>query len=53
MSLGGKPYLSYQLYFTDDQLHKAYPNIQRFFALKRKYDPNLLFMNRFYEKYSK
>ncbi|MBI2326946.1 FAD-binding oxidoreductase [Candidatus Curtissbacteria bacterium] len=53
ISLGGKPYLPYQLYFTDEQLQKAYPNINQFFALKTQYDPNLLFMSSLYEKYSK
>ncbi len=53
ISLNGKPYLPYQLYFTNEQLQKAYPNIDQFFAHKKKYDPNLVFMNSLYEKYSK
>lgn len=53
ISLGGKPYLPYQLYFTKDQLHQAYPNIDEFFASKKKYDPKLIFMNKMYEKYGK
>lgn len=53
ISLGGKPYLPYQLYFGEEQLQKAYPNIQDFFEQKRRYDPNLLFMNNFYAKYTK
>lgn len=52
ISLGGKPYLPYQLYFTEEQLHKAYPNLDQFFSNKRKYDPSLTFMNSFYEKYA-
>lgn len=53
ISLDGKPYLPYQLYFTNEQLHKAYPNIDQFFADKKKLDPKLTFMNNFYEKYAK
>lgn len=52
ISLSGKPYLPYQLYFTEEQLHKAYPNLDQFFSNKRKYDPNLILMNSFYAKYS-
>jgi FAD/FMN-containing dehydrogenase len=48
----GTFFLPYQLYYTSEQLHKAYPNIDEFFALKRKYDPSLLFMNNFYAKYA-
>jgi len=36
---------------TDEQFHLAYPQARRFFALKRKYDPEALFQNRFYLKY--
>jgi FAD/FMN-containing dehydrogenase len=53
INLGGKPYLPYQLYFSDEQLRKAYPNIDQFFAQKTKYDPNSIFMNNFYSKYAK
>ena len=48
----GTFFLPYQLYFTKEQLQKAYPNIDAFFALKKKYDPTLLFMNSFYAKYA-
>ena len=53
INLRGKPYLPYQLHFTNSQLKKAYPNMQEFFSLKKKYDSDLLFMNSFYDKYSK
>ncbi len=44
----GTFFLPYQLSYTSAQLHKAYPHIDHFFAFKRKYDPELLFMNNFY-----
>ncbi|MEZ4104074.1 MAG: FAD-binding oxidoreductase [Candidatus Paceibacterota bacterium] len=52
-SLGGTYYLPYQLYYSPKQLRAAYPEIDDFFALKRKYDPNELFTNSFYEKYGR
>ena len=33
------------------QLQKSYPEIDQFFATKKKYDPIGLFTNKFYEKY--
>lgn len=48
---GGTFYLPYQLFYSKEQLARAYPNIGAFFALKTKYDPIGLFTNRFYEKY--
>jgi len=51
LKFDGTFFLPYQLHFTREQLQKAYPNIDVFFALKRKYDPTLLFMNNFYAKY--
>ena len=53
ISLEGKPYLPYQLHFNGEQLQAAYPNVQQFFDLKRKYDPSITFTNSFYEKYAK
>lgn len=50
---GGTYYLPYQLYYSPEQLRGAYPEVDSFFALKKKYDPALLFSNAFYEKYSK
>jgi FAD/FMN-containing dehydrogenase len=51
LGLGGTYYLPYQLYYSSEQLHRAYPEIDDFFAGKRKYDPIGLFTNKFYEKY--
>ena len=49
----GTYYLTYQLFPTKTQLQTAYPNIDKFFALKKKYDPEEVFMNDFYAKYAK
>lgn len=52
LKFNGTFFLPYQLSFTSKQLHAAYPNIDSFFKLKRKYDPNLIFMNHFYARYA-
>ncbi len=51
--LGGTFYLPYQLYYSQEQLHKAYPEIDTFFETKKKYDPEEIFVNTWYEKYSR
>jgi FAD/FMN-containing dehydrogenase len=48
---GGTYYLPYQLFYTKEQLRNCYPEIDEFFAAKKKYDPIGLFSNKFYEKY--
>jgi FAD/FMN-containing dehydrogenase len=48
---GGTFYLPYQLFYSKAQLRSAYPEIDNFFAAKRKYDPTEMFSNKFYEKY--
>lgn len=53
ISHGGRYYLVYQNYPTPQQLQRAYPNIEEFFAKKIAYDPNELFVNQFYLDYSK
>jgi len=50
--LNGSFYLPYRLYYSDDQLRTAYPAIDSFFAAKKMYDPNELFVNTFYERYA-
>jgi FAD/FMN-containing dehydrogenase len=50
-SLGGTFYLPYQLFYSKEQLRKSYPEIDNFFAEKRRYDQDELFSNKFYEKY--
>jgi hypothetical protein len=48
---GGTYYLPYQLFYSKELLHQCYPEIEDFFATKKKYDPSGLFSNKFYEKY--
>ena len=48
---GGTYYLTYQLYPTPDQLHRAYPNASQAFERKRFYDPAEIFSSQFYERY--
>jgi FAD/FMN-containing dehydrogenase len=50
---GGSYYLPYRLHATREQFERAYPQAEEFFDQKRKYDPDELFQNRFYEKYGK
>ncbi len=53
LDLDGTYYLPYQLFYSKDQLRRAYPRIDEFFAAKRIYDPGELFTNKFYEKYGR
>jgi decaprenylphospho-beta-D-ribofuranose 2-oxidase len=48
---GGTYYLTYQLYPTAEQLHRAYPNARRAFERKRFYDPDETFSSQFYQTY--
>jgi FAD/FMN-containing dehydrogenase len=48
---GGRFFLPYQLYYSPAQLQRAYPQIGRFFAAKRRYDPDGLLTNTFYQTY--
>ncbi len=48
----GTYYLPYQLYASQEQIREAYPQIDAFFEKKRQYDPQELFMSKFYEKYA-
>lgn len=47
----GTYYLTYQLYPTPEQLHRAYPRAAFAFERKRFYDPNEMFTSQFYQKY--
>jgi FAD/FMN-containing dehydrogenase len=49
---GGTFYLPYQQHYTSQDLERAYPRIGEFFALKRRYDPDRLFVNHFYSRYA-
>jgi FAD/FMN-containing dehydrogenase len=50
--VNGRFFLPYQLHYTPEQLQRSYPMIADFFAAKKAYDPDGLFTNTFYEKYS-
>lgn len=47
----GSYYLPYIAYPTREQMREVYPRADYFFAKKREYDPNGVFMNYFYENY--
>ena len=49
----GSFYLPYQQHYTRAEVERAYPRLDAFFALKRQYDPDLLFMNQFYSRYAR
>jgi FAD/FMN-containing dehydrogenase len=49
--LGGRFFLPYQLHYTSEQLHQNYPEIDAFFATKKKYDPQQILVNTWYQKY--
>jgi FAD/FMN-containing dehydrogenase len=51
LEYGGTYYLTYQLYPSAAQLHRAYPNARHAFDQKRVYDPGELFTSQFYERY--
>jgi FAD/FMN-containing dehydrogenase len=53
LGLDGTFYLPYRLSYTTAQLRRAYPNIDAFFAFKRKVDPEELFTNLWYEAYGR
>jgi hypothetical protein len=49
----GRYYLTYQNYASRELLEKNYSEFPAFLDLKKKYDPEELFSNIFYETYSK
>ena len=51
IALHGTYYLPYRLHATKEQMYEAYPQSNQFFILKKKYDPEEIFQNRFYEAY--
>ena len=53
LDLDGTYYLPYQLFYSKEQLRRAYPRIDEFFAAKKTYDPGEVFTNKFYEKYGR
>ena len=51
LASGGRYYLPYRLHATVEQFHRAYPHAAKFFEKKRHYDPDGIFVNKFYLKY--
>jgi FAD/FMN-containing dehydrogenase len=51
IAIGGSFYLPYRLHARCDQVAKAYPNVERFIARKRHYDPRMLFRNTMWQAY--
>ncbi|XVN42795.1 MAG: hypothetical protein RCG15_00310 [Candidatus Rickettsia vulgarisii] len=49
LKLGGTFYLPYRLHYTAGQVLKSYPNIGLRINIKRKYDPDLLLKNQFFD----
>lgn len=49
----GSYYLPYQIHATPAQFKKAYPNSDKFFAIKKKYDPTYKFRNKLFDAYYK
>lgn len=49
--VGGRFFLPYQLHYSREQLLRAYPEVDGVLAMKRRFDPDGLFSNAFYEKY--
>ena len=51
LACNGRYYLTYRLHATPDQFRRAYPQADAFFAKKRQYDPDGIFVNQFFLKY--
>lgn len=51
LELGGRYYLPYQLHATTAQFRRAYPEHERFAAIKAELDPNNRLRNKLWEKY--
>jgi FAD/FMN-containing dehydrogenase len=52
LAVGGTYYLPYRLHATPEQFHRAYPAAGEFFREKRRVDPDRLFTNQWYLRYS-
>jgi FAD/FMN-containing dehydrogenase len=50
---GGRFFLPYQLHYTAAQLQRSYPEIDAFFAAKRRLDPGELLTSTFYERFGR
>jgi FAD/FMN-containing dehydrogenase len=51
-SQGGRFFLPYQLHYAPVQLERSYPEIRAFFAEKRKWDPDGLLRNSWYDRFA-
>ncbi len=51
IDLHGAYYLVIKSHATQEQIRQVYPKLDMFFALKKQYDPNEIFVNHFYKKY--
>jgi FAD/FMN-containing dehydrogenase len=49
---GGTFYLPYQQHYTHEQVAQAYPMIEEFFAVKKRYDPEGRFRNSIYDRFA-
>jgi FAD/FMN-containing dehydrogenase len=49
LGIEGSFYLPYRLHYTAAQLHRAYPRLDEFLALKARYDPEARLHSRFYD----
>lgn len=47
----GTFYLTYRGYYTRQQIHKMYPRLAELFKIKLKYDPQELFVNKWYQEF--
>lgn len=50
--LGGSFFLTYHRYASPQTVERCHPRIREFFALKRKYDPELRFQSDWYQHYA-
>jgi FAD/FMN-containing dehydrogenase len=51
ISCKGSYYLPYQIHATEEQFHKAYPNADNLFKLKKQLDPTNKFRNKLWDMY--
>ncbi len=52
IDMGGSYYLAYQLWPKEKELMQAYPRFTEFMKMKKTYDPDTIFSNKFYVRYS-
>jgi FAD/FMN-containing dehydrogenase len=52
LSVGGSYYLPYQIHASLDQFKRAYPNSDKYFQLKKKYDPSERLQNNLLNAYA-